>query len=286
MTPLRKRMIEQMAIRNFTESTKDVYVAAVARFARHFARSPETMGVEDVRAYQLYLIAEDYSKSYIHVSVSAIRFLYNDVLQRAYTVVELPYPKLAKPLPDVLSKSEVLTLLSAPANLRERTILLTAYATGLRSFEVAKLRISDIDSARMVVKVVNGKGQKDRYVMLSPTLLAALREYWVAYKPREWLFPSKLDPTKPMTSNDVFSVCKRAVVDSGLTKPITPRLIRHSFATHLLEDGTDIRVVQALMGHASIRSTTRYTRVSTRTIASVRSPLDTLKEPPPPAPRG
>ena len=278
MTPLRKRMIDEMTIRNFTEATKKVYVQAVARYAAHFKQSPETLRAEDVRSYQLHLMQEDYSRQHVHVTVCAVRFLYNEVLRRGWALNELPYPKREKALPDVLSKAEVTVLLAAPTNLKDRAILMTTFATGLRSFEVAGLRITDIDSSRHVIKVVCGKGRKDRYVMLSPSLLTLLREYWRTYKPREWLFPSMRTPDHPMDRQRVYWVCKRAVVESGIKKNVTPRLLRHTFATHLLEDGTDIRVVQALLGHSSITTSMRYTRVSTSVIAAARSPLDTLKE--------
>lgn len=281
MTPLRKRMIDEMTIRNFTEATKKVYVQAVARYAAHFKQSPESLGAEDVRSYQLHLMQEDYSRQSVHVAVCAARFLYNEVLRRGWAINELPYPKKAKALPDVLSKAEVTALLATPTNLRDRAVLMTTFATGLRPFEVAGLRIANIDSSRMVIKVVSGKGRKDRYVMLSPALLELLREYWQVYKPREWLFPSQRSPDRSMGRERVYSICKGAAVDAGLKKNVNPRLIRHTFATHLLEDGTDIRVVQALLGHSSITSTMRYTRVSTRVIAAARSPLDTLKEPAP-----
>lgn len=283
MSPLRKRMIDEMTIRNFTKTTQNVYIRAMARFAKHFNRSPEFLGAEDVRAYQLHLMQQDYAKKYVHVTVCAARFLYNQVLRRGWAINELPYPKKAKPLPDVLSKSEVTALLASPSSLRDRAILTTMYATGLRPFEVARLRISDIDSSRMVIKVVCGKGQKDRYVMLSPTLLSLLREYWQGYKPREWLFPGRREPGRSLAPCQVYTACKRAAADSDIKKNVNPRLMRHTFATHLLEDGTDIRVVQALMGHANISSTTRYTRVSTSVIAAAKSPLDTLKEPTPPS---
>jgi integrase/recombinase XerD len=276
MTPLRRRMIQDMTLRNFAPRTITVYVDCVARFARHFGRSPELLGPDDVRAYLLDLIERQRrSWAYYNLNLHALRFLYNVTLGRAEVLAHLPCPKRLKRLPVVLSPEELTRFFAAVGRLHHRALLITAYAAGLRVSEVAALRVEDIDSRRMVIRVRQGKGRKDRYVMLSPKLLELLRAYWKAARPRTWLFPG-LDPDRPISAAAVMKACRRAWRASGLEKHVTVHALRHSFATHLLEAGTDLRTIQVLLGHDSPRTTALYTHVSPEAVRATPSPLDRL----------
>lgn len=276
MTPLRQRMIEDMQVRNLSPGTIGVYVAQVAAFAKHFGTSPDQLGPDDIRAYQLYLINErQVSSSTLKTAVCALRFLYRVTLGKDWAVRMIPFPKQGRTLPVVLSPSEVLQLLEAVSDLKMCAFLMTAYAAGLRTAEVAALRVTDIDSKRMLIRVEQGKGRKDRYVMLSPTLLEFLRAYWRQTRPTSWLFPGK-SPNQPVCTRSVLRACRRAGVKAGLTKPVSVRVLRHSFATHLLEAGANVRVIQALLGHRSLNTTARYTHVSGEALRAVSSPLDLL----------
>jgi integrase/recombinase XerD len=276
MTPLRRRMIEDMTLRNFTSQTIATYVRAVARFARHFHRSPERLGPEEIRAYLLYLVQKLHvSFSYYKQTRSALRFLYRVTLGRNDVPDGIPPVKQPRTLPVVLSPDEVARFFAALRNLKHRAILMTAYAAGLRVSEVSQLRVADIDSSRMVIRVRRGKGQKDRYVMLSPRLLEVLRAYWKAVRPGEILFPGA-SPDRPITTASIQKVCQRARQAAGLGKNVTAHTLRHSFATHLLETGTDLRTIQVLLGHHSISTTARYVHVATASLPSVKSPLDRL----------
>ena len=276
MTPLRQRMIEDMQVRNLSPGTIGVYVAQVAAFAKHFGKSPDQLGPDDIRAYQLYLINERrVSASTLKTAVCALRFLYRVTLGKDWAVTMIPFPKQGRTLPVVLSPSEVLQLLEAVPNIKIRAFLMTAYAAGLRTAEVAALRVTDIDSKRMLIRVEQGKGRKDRYVMLSPTLLEVLREYWRQTRPTWWLFPGE-SPNQPLCTRGVRRACHRAAVKAGITKPVSVRVLRHSFATHLLEAGANVRIIQALLGHRSLNTTARYTHVSAEALRSVSSPLDLL----------
>jgi site-specific recombinase XerD len=276
MTPLRRRMIEDMTLRNFTSQTIATYVRAVARFARHFHRSPERLGPEEIRAYLLYLVQKLHvSFSYYKQTRSALRFLYRVTLGRNDVPDGIPPVKQPRTLPVVLSPDEVARFFAALRNLKHRAILMTAYAAGLRVSEVSQLRVADIDSSRMVIRVRRGKGQKDRYVMLSPRLLEVLRAYWKAVRPGEILFPGA-SPDRPITTASIQKVCQRARQAAGLGKNVTAHTLRHSFATHLLETGTDLRTIQVLLGHQSISTTARYVHVATASLPSVKSPLDRL----------
>jgi integrase/recombinase XerD len=275
MTPLRRRMIDDMTLRNFTPDSIHVYVHCVARFALHFDCSPEHLGSEEVRAYLLHLIRErGLSMSYCNLTRCALRFFYRETLGRDDVPESIPPAKQPLTLPVVLSPDEVARFFAAIANLKHRAILMTAYAAGLRVSEVTRLRVEDIDSQRMVIHV-RGKGQKDRYVMLSPRLLEILRTYWKAVRPRNYLFPGA-DPNAPITPDSVWQVCGRACHKAGLGKHVTVHTLRHSFATHLLEAGTDLRTIQVLLGHSSIRTTARYVHVATATLAKTQSPFDRL----------
>ncbi len=274
MTPLRQRMIEDLRIRNYAPGTIEVYVRLVARFAAFHRRSPDWLGPEDVRTYQLHLLERGTSWPIFNQTVCALRFLYRVTLQQHWPLARLPYGKRPKRLPCVLSQEQVLRFLTAVQRPAHRMALATAYATGLRVSEVVRLRIEDIDSARMLVHVC-GKGNKERIVMLSSVLLGALRTYWRVHRPRPWLFPGA-KPGRPIHSKTIQRACRDARRAAGLTKRVTPHTLRHCFATHLLEAGTDIRTLQALLGHAQLSTTALYTHVQRRLVTATKSPLDLI----------
>ncbi len=275
MTQLRNRMIEDMRIRNLRPNTQKCYVEHVAAFAKYFRKSPDRLGHEEIRAYQNHLVKRELSSSSIGVTVGAIKFLYRVTLGRDLDVARIYFPKREKKLPVVLSRPEVVRFFQSIHSLKYRAILMTAYAAGLRASEVTRLRVCDIDSSRKVIRVQQGKGAKDRYVMLSHRLLGLLRAYWKAARPADWLFPSRC-ADKPISYDAVRRVCRNASRASGLTKNITPHTLRHSFATQLLENGTDLRTIQVLLGHRSLASTARYTHVAVAGIHATPSPLDSL----------
>jgi site-specific recombinase XerD len=269
-------MIDDMRLRNFAPRTIDVYVGRVASFARHFGRSPEALGRDEVRAYLLHLVHDQHvCWSTFNQTVAGLRFLYEVTLGREEVLVHVACPKQPKKLPVVLSPEEVARFFAAIVGIKRRAILMTAYAAGLRISEVVALRVDDIDSQRMVLRVRQAKGRRDRYVMLSPRLLALLREYWKAARPTEWLFPGEI-PGRPLTVGTVHRVCVQAARDAGLGKHVTVHTLRHSFATHLLEAGTDIRTIQVLLGHRNLKTTAVYTHVSPLAVETTRSPLDRL----------
>jgi len=276
MTPLRRRMIDDMTLRNFTPATIQAYVRCVARFALHFHCSPDLLGREHVRAYLLHLLHEQHvSHSYYKLTRCALRFFYRETLGRDDVPASLAPVKQPRCLPVVLGPDELARFFAAIANLKHRALLMTAYAAGLRVSEVTRLRVADIDSDRMVIRVRSGKGRKDRYVMLSPRLLEVLRAYWKAARPRDFLFPGA-GPDRPLSTGSVRKVCARARRAAGLGKHVTVHTLRHSFATHLLEDGTDLRTIQVLLGHHSFSTTARYVHVATASLPSTRSPFDRL----------
>jgi integrase/recombinase XerD len=278
MTPLRRRMIEDLRIRNYSSHTIEIYIRHVARFAKHFGCSPDGLGPEEVRRYQLHLRESEVSWPLFNQAVSALRFFYTVTLKRPLGLERLPYAKRPKRLPCVLSAQEVLQLLMAVKLPRNRIALATSYASGLRVSELVALRVEDIDSARMLIHVRQGKGQKDRIVPLSEALLAALRDYWRALRPEGgWLFPSP-EGDKPINVHTIQNACRDARRAAGLKKPVTVHTMRHSFATHLLEAGTDLRTVQALLGHSSLSTTAIYTHVQRRLVTATRSPLDLIAE--------
>ena len=277
MTPLRQRMLENMRLRNLSERTQETYISQVRRFATYFGKSPEVLGPEEIRTYQLYLIERGSSWSVFNQTVCALRFLYQQTLQREWAVEHIPFPRKPKKLPVVLSREEVGMFLEGITNYRHRVVLTTIYATGLRLSEAAHLKPSDIDSMRMVVRVEQGKGNKDRNVMLSANLLDLLREYYRVIRPAgKWLFPTMTDPSRPMSICSLQKTCVSTTRRLAIRKTVNPRILRHCFATHLLEDGTDVRTIQMLLGHRSLTTTQRYTHVSTEKIRETRSPLDLL----------
>jgi len=284
MTSLRQRMLEDMQVRNLSPHTQRSYVEQVARFARHFGQSPAGLGPEEIRAYQVYLTNEKkLAPSSILIAVAALRFLYKVTLTKHWPFDEaIPAPKKPQTLPVVLSPGEVVAFLDCVKTPKHRTILTTCYAAGLRISEAVCLTISAIDSQRMVLRVEQGKGQKDRYVMLSPTLLAILRDWWRLNRPCHWLFPGDR-PDHPITRGAVERACQEAHQRCRIPKPITPHSLRHAFAVHLLEAGTDVRTIQLLLGHRSLATTARYLRIATTKVCSTTSPLDLLPRPVPPA---
>src|SRR3989442_503791 len=278
MSPLRRRMFEDMQIRNSSPHTIDGYLRSVAQFAKHFGLSPDRLGAEHIRTYQLHLLQQHASKSIFIQTVCALRFLYETTLGRPWMVDYIPYPKKPKTLPVILSRDEVRALLLAPRHLKHRAILATLYATGLRVSELCQLRGTDIDSQRMVIQVRQGKGQRDRVVMLSPDLLPLLRRYWKLYQLHSWLFPGPR-VTEPITPAGVAHICTQAGHAAKIKKAVYPHLLRHTFATHLLEAGVDLRRIQLLLGHASLRSTSLYLHVAHPALQATESPLDALALP-------
>jgi len=276
MTQLRQRMLEELQRRNYSSGTIRLYIRHVAEFAQHFHRSPDQLGAEEIRQYQLFLSQEKrLAWSTYKQVVCALRFFYAKTLKRPFLPEDIPFPRTAQQLPLILSREEVARILTAPQHLKSRALLMTVYAAGLRRSEVARLRLRDIDSARMTITVYQGKGQKDRVVMLSPVLLETLRQYWQHCRPKEWLFPGD-NPGQPISGNDVFMVFRNAVRHAGISKKVCPHSLRHSFATHLLESGTDLRTIQILLGHRSLKTTSRYLHVSQQHVRETASPLDSL----------
>ena len=275
LSRLRRRMIEDMTVRNLSPATQRSYLHAVAKFSRYFGRSPDRLDIEDVRAYQVYVVAQGISWPALNQTVCALRFFYGVTLGRNEIPERIAYAREPRKLPVILGADEVVRFLEAVPSLKTRTALTTAYAAGLRASEAVSLEVADIDSARMLIQVRHGKGAKDRTVMLSPQLLAILRTYWRLARPRQWLFPGR-DETKPIDVQVLHAACRSATKAAGLAKRVTVHTLRHSFATHLLESGVDIRIIQVLLGHNSLSTTARYTQVATTTIAKTQSPLDRL----------
>jgi len=269
-------MTEDMMMRNFSPYTQRNYLFAVARFARHFATSPADLGPEHLRDYLNHLIARKVSSSYFNINVAALRFFYTVTLEHDWVLAKLPFQKRHRKLPTVLSSEEMTRFLASIPDCKMRAVLVTAYAAGLRVFEVVALRVRDIDNKRMVLRIAEGKGGKERLVMLSPKLLELLRAYWKAEHPRsEWLFPGR-DPGQHISIRSVQLACQIARESAGISKHITMHTLRHSFATHLLEAGTDVCTIKLLLGHRSLSSTARYLHVATNSVCAVPSPLDRL----------
>jgi len=280
MTSLRQRMIEDMQIRNLSVHTQKCYVLQVSLFARHFSKSPELLGPEQIRAHQIYLTNErKLATKSILLAIAALRFLYKVTLKKSWVFETIiPAPKAPQTLPVVLSPEEVIQFLDCVSSRKYRAILTTCYAAGLRISEAVALAPLAIDSKRMVLRVEQGKGQKDRYVMLSPKLLEILRTWWRMEKPKDWLFPGDM-PGQHITKGAVERECQKAHRTCKIPKPITPHSLRHAFAVHLLEQGTDVRTIQLLLGHRSLATTAKYLRIATSKVCSTSSPLDLLPRP-------
>src|ERR687888_482028 len=273
ISPLRRRMIEDMTIRKFAPRTQEGYIRAVRTFAVFLGRSPDTASFEDLRRYQLHLVSSRAGVPTINHAVTALRFLFMVTLRKPQVVVRLPFIREPRKLPVVLSPTEVARLLDAAPGLKYKAALSVAYGAGLRATEVVSLKVSDIDSKRMIIRVEQGKGGKDRNVMLSPSLLELLRSWWKAARPQGWLFPGR-DPAQPMTTRQLNRACHAAAQMAEINKRVSLHTLRHSFATHLLEQNIDVRVIQVLLGHAKLDTTALYTRVATKTISEVMSPLE------------
>lgn len=277
MGQLRDKMAADLKLKGFSGSTQDCYLRCARHFAAHYMRSPAEMGETEIRGFLKYLLEEKHVKPATHrMYVASLSFLYKTTLDRPEVMARIPWPKVPKKLPDILSGTEVEKVLRAVVSIKHRAILLTAYGAGLRISEACSLRVTDIDSKRGLIHVRKGKGDKDRYVMLARRLLMALREYWKKVRPeRPYLFPGG-KPGTSISTGAVERVLAAAVVESGMKKRVTPHTLRHAFATHMLELGTDIRIVQVLLGHSSVQTTAIYTQVSAAHVGRTTSPLDVL----------
>src|SRR5450432_1581804 len=275
ISPLRRRMIEDMSVRKFGEKTQHDYIRHIENFAKFLGRSPETATAEDLRNYQVHQTESGVQPPSMNTSAVALRFLFTVTLGRANLATQLTRVHYPRRLPRVLSPEEVARLLEAAPGpgLKYKAALSVAYGAGLRAAEVVSLKVSDIDSKQMIIRVEQGKGGKDRNVMLSPSLLDLLRTWWRAARPRGWLFPGR-DPAQPVTTRQLNRACHAAARMAEIKKRVSLHTLRHSFATHLLEQNIDVRVIQVLLGHAKLDTTALYTRVATKTISEVMSPLE------------
>jgi integrase/recombinase XerD len=283
VTRLRQLMLEELQRRNYAATTREYYLRTLTRFARYFRRPPDQLTQHHIRTYQTYLLRERRLHPHsVRREVAALRFFYVKTLRRRYLVDDTPYPKVPRRLPTVLTPEEVQRLIAAARTLAERAMLMVLYSTGLRNAELRHLQVRDIDSRAMLIHVSHAKGGRDRYVPLSATLLATLREHWRWMKPKTWLFPGTLHnwrADRPITPKVVWDACRAAAARAGLTKRVSAHTLRHSFATHLLEAGADIRTIQLLLGHAEVRHTVIYLHLSPRHLQAVVNPLDALTIP-------
>lgn len=281
MTRLRRMMLEELQRRNYSEQTSRYYLQAVAAFARHFGRSPDKLGLNELRSYQAYLLRDrKLAVGTVVGLVAALRFFFNRTLKRHLPPTDIPYPKHPRRLPAVLTVEEVARLIDSARNLLDRTLLMVLYSTGMRNFELRGLQVKDIDSKSMLIHIQRGKGGRDRYVPLSPKLLETLREYWRWMKPKTWLFPGTVHnwrADKPITPKVVWDACQFAARRAGIKKRVYAHLLRHSYATHLLEAGADLRTIQLLLGHVRLEHTAVYLHLSRRHLQAFPSPLDTLQ---------
>ena len=273
ISPLRRRMIEDMTIRKLAPKTQQGYIRTIKDFAVFLGRSPDTASFEDIRRFQLHLAQSGAQPPVLNHAVSALRFFFRVTLKRHDVIEYTTFIRAPRKLPVVLSPEEVARLLNAAPGLKYKAALSVAYGAGLRAAEVVSLKVCDIDSKRMIIRVEQGKGRKDRYVMLSPSLLELLRTWWRTARPQGWLFPGR-NPVQPMTTRQLNRACHAAAEEAGIERNVSLHTLRHSFATHLLEQNIDIRVIQVLLGHAKLDSTALYTRVATKTIQQVMSPLE------------
>ena len=275
ISPLRRRMIEDMTVRKFAARTQEGYIRAVKNFSAFLGASPDTASAEDLRRYRLHLVASGAGVPTINHSLTALRFLFLVTLRKPAIVLDMPFVREPRRLPVVLSPDEVARLLDAAPGLKYKAALSVAYGAGLRASEVISLKVCDIDSARMVIRVEQGKGRKDRYVMLSEHLLQLLRAWWKVARPQGWLFPGR-DPVQPLTTRQLNRACHAAAQMAEIDKRVSLHTLRHSFATHLLEQKTDVRVIQVLLGHKKLDTTALYTRVALKALGDVTSPLEHL----------
>ena len=279
MTRLRQRMLEELQRRNYSSETTRAYLFAVKDFAGYFGKGPDKLGQEHLRQYQLHLLNDrKLAVETVVVRISALRFFFVKVLRRPYREIDLVYPKRPERLPVILSEEEVARLIESAITSYHRVILMTLYGTGLRNKELCRLKVLDVDSQRMVVHVRQGKGNKDRDVTLSPRLLEVLRAYWKWRKPKTYLFPSlyRKNPEQPIDSKTVWYAVREAACRAGIKKKVSPHLLRHSWATHLLERGTDLKTIQVLLGHVDLEATTIYLHLSQRHMQAVNNPIEAL----------
>jgi integrase/recombinase XerD len=273
-TPLRQRMLEELKLRNLSAETQRNYIHHIAQFAKHYGLSPDRLGLDEVRNYRLYLLEERLqSPQTVNGFVAAAKFLYTQVLDMPWGTEEFPYAKVPIRLPVVLTSEELERFFAAVGLIKHRAVLMLCYGSGLRISEAVSLRVNDIDSVRMLVRVQAGKGGHDRYTVLSHRMLLVLRQYWRMVRPQKWMFPTTR-PDEHMHPATIHQICRDASQIAGITKRVTPHMLRHSFATHLLENGTDTRVIQVLLGHKQIDTTARYVSVTPRSLGQVDSPLD------------
>lgn len=278
MTQLRKLMLEELQRRNYSKTTMRTYLSVVRDFSKHFHKPPDQLGLEEIRQYQVHLLEErKFQPKTVCLYTSALRFFFVKVLKRPYPIEELPYPKGVRRLPIILSQEEAVALINAASNLMHRAMLMLLYSTGVRRAELCQLKVADIDSKRMMVHIRQGKGNKDRDVPLSPALLDTLREYYRWMRPQNYLFPGTVNGTradKPITTKVVWEACREAAQRAGITKRVSPHLLRHSFATHQLENGADLPTLQALLGHTDLKPTSVYLHLSERHLKAAGTPLD------------
>jgi integrase/recombinase XerD len=282
MTRLRKMMLEELQLRNYSQNTIDRYIFGVEEFSRRFNCPPDRLGPRHIREYQAELLTKrKLAPNTVAIHLAALRFFYLKTLKKSWNISETPYPKKPIRLPVIMSQEEVAHFIDAASTPYHRTLLMTLYGTGVRRAELTHLKVTDIDSQRMVVHVQGGKGRKDRDVMLSPKLLKELREHWrrLRRKPSEWLFPGNRHHSgeEPITTKVVWQACREAAKRAGIKKNVHPHTLRHCFATHLLEQGADLRTIQLLLGHNDLKETSKYLHLSERHLNAARSPLDSLR---------
>jgi site-specific recombinase XerD len=274
-------MLEELQRRNYSQTTVNTYLKVVEDFARHFGRPPDKLGKEHLRAYQVHLFQErKLGVRTVGLHTAALRFFFCKTLKRMYPVEEVPYPRASRRLPIILTKEEAVRLIDSASNLFHRAMLITMYSTGMRRAELCRLKVEDIDSIRMLIHIRQGKGGKDRDVPLSPKTLETLREYWRWMKPKTYLFPGTVNGSradKPITPKVLWEACREAAQRAGITKAVRPHLLRHSFATHLVEAGADLPTVQALLGHVDLKPTSIYLHLSERHIKAAGTPLDNME---------
>lgn len=275
METYREQMQRDMVLRNLSEKTQVMYHAAARDLEKYFDKPPDQLNENEVKSFLLSIVQErKLSQSSLKITYSALRFLYETTLGKGWVIDRIPYPKTTKAIPRVLSKDEIRKIFEATVTLKQKAMLMVIYSAGLRISEAARLKISDIDSTRMLLRVDQGKGNKDRYTLLSQVALETLREYWKEYRPKSWLFPKDTMPDDHVHIDTIRTTFKRAKKAAGITKPASCHTLRHSFATHLLEAGVDLHTIQVLLGHSSIRTTTVYLHVSNKNLAKIVSPLD------------
>lgn len=284
VSALRQRMIEDMALRKLAPRTQEAYIRAMKNFTQFFGRSPDLASPEDLRRYQLHMVETGVSNTTINATFSGLRFFYEITLDRPNALKKMSRVYKPRKLPEILSTDEVMRLLDGTSNLKSKAALSVAYGAGLRAGEVTHLKVNDIDSERMVIRVEQGKGRRDRYAMLAPSLLELLRAWWVEghrlgkMLPGGWLFPGQ-DPVDPISTRQLNRIVKAAAAVADIDKRVSMHTLRHSFATHLLEQQVDIRIIQVLLGHQKLDNTARYSHVATKTLAEVTSPLEYLAIP-------